>query len=68
MKVTYNDAQSSTKLKTLHMLSYYAVRAAPPATPENISPAFGRDVPEEFSVPENAAVGTVVGTVQCNGR
>ena len=61
VKVTYQDAQGASK--KLYILSEYAVREVPPASPANNPPAFGRDVPEMFDVPENAAVGTVVGTV-----
>ena len=59
VKVTYNDAQSTTELRTLYMLSYYAVRAEPTGT--NNAPAYD-ETTISFSIPEDAPVGTVVGT------
>ena len=58
VKVTYNDAQSSTDTKPLYMLSYHEVRAAPAA---NDPPVFDSNADFDASVPEDTAVGTVVG-------
>ena len=58
VKVTYNDAQSSTKTRPLYMLSYYDVRAVPAA---NQPPVFDDNADFDTSVPEDTAVGTVVG-------
>ena len=62
VKVSYNDAQSSTDIKPLYMLSYYVVRAVPAAGTNN-DPGFGSETPTSFDVDEDAAVGTVVGTI-----
>ena len=61
VKVSYNDAQSSTDTRPLYMLSYYVVRAVPAGTP-NV-PGFGSGTPTSFDVDEDAEVGTVVGTI-----
>ena len=58
VKVSYNDAQSSTDTRPLYMLSYHEVRAEPAA---NDAPVFDSNADFDASVPEDTAVGTVVG-------
>ena len=58
VKVSYNDAQSSTDTRPLYMLSYHEVRAEPAA---NDPPVFDSNADFDASVPEDTAVGTVVG-------
>ncbi len=59
VKVSYNDAQSSTDIKPLYMLSYYVVRAVPTGT--NTAPNYD-EIAIPFSIGEDADVGAAVGT------
>ena len=51
VKVSYNDAQSSTDIKPLYMLSYHAVRAVPAGT--NDAPNFDSNADFDPSVLED---------------